>query len=460
MYICSGDGVAPCSKHYYMIKKVFSILLLLLVTGVAKAQSEADSLQVYFPVGSARLNANAISQSMLDAATAICAKGEKFTVLGVASPEGTLSANERLATKRAKAIRRQLVQRTGLPDSMFVLKTKVADKSMLRELAAQDENLPEKAQVMSLLDSDAPMAATLARLKKLDGGIPYLYIKDRLFPYLRASVGSDKEAASYHPQLSATSQPKLIQRDYQAYRNKTRLLQQHPKSDRQNAVAQSKQSRHSSSINGGETEKTAPVDTTKADSAKAENAPAYQQTTNGGEMSKIADSEKSTPSVLPYWVAIALLILALLAFALYHQKKVSALKSALGEAQNKLTISDRKLKNAEEQLQDNEEKLVAVQKKLDESYADGKSLYEFIMNGGGAANWTNDQVKAFVEYYKLQNYPLVHSLETEYDSLSLNHILFEILVDMGKTDQEIQRIMNVSQTTIRSYRFRIKGRKL
>ena len=31
---------------------------------------------------------------------------------------------------------------------------------------------------------------------------------------------------------------------------------------------------------------------------------------------------------------------------------------------------------------------------------------------------------------------------------------------MGKTDEEIQHIMNVSQTTIRSYRFRIKNRKL
>ena len=82
------------------------------------------------------------------------------------------------------------------------------------------------------------------------------------------------------------------------------------------------------------------------------------------------------------------------------------------------------------------------------------------MIGGVTYEWTSEQIRTLIEYYKLQNYPLINRLESEYDNLPLNHILFEILVDMGKSDQEIQRIMNISQTTIRSYRFRIKSKKI
>ena len=129
--------------------------MLLIGCIAAVAQEKDDALQVFFPVGSASLNASQIPQALVDSAVAACQRGEKYTVLGVASPEGSYNGNVHLATRRADAIVKHLVQRTGMPDSMFVRQTKVADVSMLRDLVMQDSQLPNREQVMEVLSSNA-----------------------------------------------------------------------------------------------------------------------------------------------------------------------------------------------------------------------------------------------------------------------------------------------------------------
>ena len=425
--------------HLKMIKKTFSLLVTILCSVVSMAQAEADFQQVYFRVGSYALNAGDIPQALVDSARAAISRDEKFTVLGVASPEGSYQSNERLATRRAKAIVKQLSKLTGVSDSMFAIKTKVADMGMLKNLVMQDAALPDRDKVLEILNDAGSDQALLSKLKRLGDGTPYLYIKDRLFPYLRASVSSGHlDVESYQPNLADTSGPKIIYRD-----SRTRLSNQ-PQPDVRSAVTQNTKSRHSSS-NGDNFTPPSPVkDSVKADSAKSETPSDSLQTSKIAESSKLSSEEKSGDSNLLFWIIIILLLLALLAFSFYHKWKVEHLKDRIAELESQLetAVEDTK-KNVKTDL-----------------YNDGESLYNHLLIGGSVSEWTNDQIRALIEHYKLQNYPLVHSLETDYDNLPLNHILFEILLDMGKSDSDIQRMMNITQTTIRSYRFRIKNKKL
>jgi hypothetical protein len=433
-----------------MMRKYFSIMVMLLGCVTAVGQTEKDLQQVFFPVGSAVLNENALPQSLVDSAEAVCARGDKYTVLGVASPEGSYKANVRLAKRRAQAIVEKLSKKTGLPDSMFNVKTLVTGVDKLRELASQDENLPEKEKVLEILAADGSTGATLAKLKKLGDGTPYLYIKDRLFPYLRASVMSNKELEDFHPDLAGVFQPQITHRDY------TKRLTAQSVTKKPSAVTQKNQSRHSSYNNAGVSEKT--------DTVKAEKTPSVQPTApvkaEGKYLTEKQCPEKTIPSWV--WIIIALLILALLALVNYYRHKVARLNNKLGEAQDAIRQKDLQLKNAQQMLDETQAKMEVLKKEQTKSslYNNGESLYNHLMIGGVTYEWTNEQIRTLIEYYKLQNYPLINRLESEYDNLPLNHILFEILVDMGKSDQEIQRIMNISQTTIRSYRFRIKNKKI
>lgn len=440
---------------------------------MAGAQTEGDVQQVFFRVGSASLNAEAVPQSLIDSARAVCGRREKYMVLGVASPEGGQRVNNRLAMRRAKAIVSQLTRLTGLPDTMFLMRTKVADMWMLRQLAEQDQNLPEKERVMALLEANGPTASTLLKLRRLGDGTPYLYIKDKLFPYLRVSVTSDKDLEDFQPDLAGAFQPQVVNRDYQAY--KTGLANQTEPEGR-SAVTQSKQSRHLSSHGGGDLgEKRRDGDSVKVDSASSGGPSADEEEAAMLELKKMRPEEKESTSMLPFWLAIFGIMLVMLLLAFFVKwRSTRRLEEILAETQGEVAQKNQQLKNAENLLKQKEEQLAqansqleALRENLDRIkkeksglYNDGEALYNHLLIGGVTYEWTNEQVQTLIEYYKLQNYPLMHSLETEYDKLPLNHILFEILVDMGKSDSEIQRMMNISQTTIRSYRFRIKNKKL
>ena len=429
--------------HLEMIKKTFGLLVTILCSVVSMAQAEADFQQVYFRVGSYALNAGDIPQALVDSARAAISRDEKFTVLGVASPEGSYQSNERLAMRRAKAIVKQLSKLTGVSDSMFAIKTKVADMGMLKNLVMQDAALPDRDKVLEILNDAGSDQALLSKLKRLGDGTPYLYIKDRLFPYLRASVSSGHlDVESYQPNLADASGPKIIYRDY-----RTRLSNQ-PQPDVRSAVTQNTKSRHSSSNGLLKSILPPPVSgasgTVKADSVQQESSSDSLQASQIAETSKMSSEEKSGDSNLLFWIIIILLLLALLAFGFYHKWKVEHLKDRIAELESQLetAVEDTK-KNVKTDL-----------------YNDGESLYNHLLIGGSVSEWTDEQISKLIEHYKLQNYPLVHSLETEYDNLPLNHKLFEILLDMGKSDSDIQRMMNITKTTIRSYRFRIKNKKL
>lgn len=198
-----------------------------------KAQTETDGQQVFFRVGSASLLAGNLPQFLVDSAQAAYARGEKYTVLGVASPEGSYRQNSRLALRRAKAIVKALKKRTGLADSMFLVKTEVADVSTLRDLAVQDENLPEKEAVMALLSAgDATLALlaavyyyrrkvsslenelTTARLSEDLSGDRYNEVEERMAASEKALAETEQKFAAAQGELEA-----LRNTDKEFYKN-------------------------------------------------------------------------------------------------------------------------------------------------------------------------------------------------------------------------------------------------
>lgn len=445
-----------------MRRGLFSIMFMLCGCLAAVGQSEVGLQQVFFRVGSAVLDANTIPQSMIDSVEAVCARGEKYTVLGVASPEGSYKANVRLATKRAQAIVSHLAKRTGLSDSMFNVKTMVAGMDKLLDLARQDENLPDKEQILEILAAEGSTGAKLAKLKKLGDGTPYLYIKDRLFPYLRASVTSNQELEDFHPDLAGIFQPQKEQVQHAATQ---KIQSRHSSLNKvaSPAVSTSKSEPKEVTQPVSGSEKPVPV-SAKADSVKPEKPSEAPSAAPVKSDEKILTETSKADTTVPMWLwlVVALLGLALLGLVIFYRRKVSRLNDELADAQGQLRQKDLQLKNAQDRLEESQKQMEILKKEQKKTslYNDGESLFNHLLIGGVTYEWTAEQTRTLIEYYKLQNYPLIHRLESEYDNLPLNHILFEVLVDMGKSDQEIQRIMNISQTTIRSYRFRIKSKKI
>ena len=90
----------------------------------------------------------------------------------------------------------------------------------------------------------------------------------------------------------------------------------------------------------------------------------------------------------------------------------------------------------------------------------GYQLYNDIVEGGTVVRWSKSDFEYFMEYYGTMDIVFVNRLETEYYKLSPKYMFFSTLYHMGKSDEEVERIMGISSNTIRSTKSRINSKRL
>lgn len=89
---------------------------------------------------------------------------------------------------------------------------------------------------------------------------------------------------------------------------------------------------------------------------------------------------------------------------------------------------------------------------------EGKMLYDQIMEGKTALNWSYKDEEYFNKYYAATHYQSFNRLRRvkRTTKLSAHNLFYLILKDMGKSDDEIRRIMVLSPEGLRSLRSRTK----
>ena len=169
------------------------------------------------------------------------------------------------------------------------------------------------------------------------------------------------------------------------------------------------------------------------------------------------------------YVIIAVLVVALVALLVAYVYERRRTKGVLENLKHELDCANSRLKKLPSPISASADKLASsspspVSVSASSSFEGifgGKALYEALVSGSSESitHWSNVDTGNFIEYYRLQHREFVDSLDTDYNNLSRNHKVFMVLLDMGKTDPEIQKLMGITQTTIRSIRFRIKAKR-
>ena len=164
---------------------------------------------------------------------------------------------------------------------------------------------------------------------------------------------------------------------------------------------------------------------------------------------------------------IFLLIVTGICYVLYMRNRQQKAREMISNCQSLIDNYTRQIedlhqdgKTAQQKVADLQSRIHVLQKKQTSILANGRELYQKILDGGKAILWTKEDFSNFIEYYKVINLPFVQSLETEYDRLSSTHKFFMILTDMGKDDEEIQRILGMSYGAFRTAKYRIRKRAL
>lgn len=116
----------------------------------------------------------------------MCTRIDSINIYSFASPDGNRAYNEQLAQQRSTAVKTYLLCKYPHLDQHRIHTHPQGENwQEFRQLIENDENLPDKKEVLQIIDCNKDSEQRKALLKKLNKGIPYRYIHDRLLPYLR-----------------------------------------------------------------------------------------------------------------------------------------------------------------------------------------------------------------------------------------------------------------------------------
>lgn len=183
------------------MKRIISCTLAIFIVFIAYGQTQTDSVKVYFNLNHASfdptLGNNASSMdSFIDKVRMVVKSDDldHIVIHGYASPDGTISINERLAKKRSEAIAAYIISKIGISKEKVRTKSHGVAWDELREIVADNKNIPGHDRIMEILNNKSlrlysPDGKVVdernKRLMSLDNGKPYRWMLEHIFPKLR-----------------------------------------------------------------------------------------------------------------------------------------------------------------------------------------------------------------------------------------------------------------------------------
>lgn len=171
--------------------------------------------------------------------------------------------------------------------------------------------------------------------------------------------------------------------------------------------------------------------------------------------------------VMGWGLVLLVVVVVIISWLSYRSYKGMRAKKELAETKVQLEAYTRKAEELEKSDKTNTREIGELHKKINELLhrhtgilAKGKELFDAIEAGGTTVRWSKDDFINYLEYYKLKDLPFVNEMETEYNHLSPKYIFFAVLEHEGYDEEDIQHIMGISESTLRSTRSRINSKRL
>jgi hypothetical protein len=149
-----------------------------------------------------------------------------LTVVGYASPEGSVESNKRLSEGRAKALVNYLSSHYDFPRDIYHVEFGGENWNGLVKLVEKSD-MQYKDEVLDIIENVGIMDGREVQLMKLKGGIPYRYMLKEMFPSLRKalckvnyeikefSLTEAREMIKTKPQLLSLNEMYLVANSYE-----------------------------------------------------------------------------------------------------------------------------------------------------------------------------------------------------------------------------------------------------
>lgn len=165
-------------------------------------------------------------------------------------------------------------------------------------------------------------------------------------------------------------------------------------------------------------------------------------------------------------IAIVVLIAVVIAITSYVLIKQHKYKLFLTKTQMQIDNYTAQIHQLEESGNDVKEEIDHLKRKITELTESGNQrtvrgilLYNKLKAGDTIVEWTKDDYNIFFEYYDAIDHDTIKKYRKMYKNITPRNLVFLLLYDWGKSDDEICKMMALSPEGMRSMRFRIAKKR-
>ena len=180
-----------------------------------------------------------------------------------------------------------------------------------------------------------------------------------------------------------------------------------------------------------------------------------------------AQTERKLTDRKAFWLKTALAALALVAVllvvVLHNIKRMKKYRSAVNQEIEQMDEARKRIEFLESTGEDYAQEIDTLRRQVSlmkeataAKLGSGKEVYEKIL-AGSMTDFDTTKEQAFVDYFAFTNPLDFARMCKPYNSPTLRHTIYLVLQHMGLDDQQIQALLRVSGSTIRSYRHRLKN---
>lgn len=177
---------------------------------------------------------------------------------------------------------------------------------------------------------------------------------------------------------------------------------------------------------------------------------------------KAADAQAQNRLVIAISAVMVLAAAVMITMQTYHRRRINATKREIEDISRTTEQYRQKISELDKEKDKNEKEIEKLNKKIESLkerrmtiLGHGRTLYDELEKGGKTITWKKNDYEAVIEYYRTIDPKTIESIERNYKKLTPYNIFLLIMINNGKTNDEIMQTTGISYSALRTMKHRI-----
>ncbi len=177
---------------------------------------------------------------------------------------------------------------------------------------------------------------------------------------------------------------------------------------------------------------------------------------------KAADAQAQNRLVIAISAVMVLAAAVMISMLAYNRRRRNATKRQIEDIsrtteqyRQKISELDKEKDKDKKEIEKLNKKIESLKERRMTILGHGRMLYDELEKGGKTITWKKDDYEAVIEYYRTIDPKTIESIEHNYKKLTPYNIFLLIMINNGKSNDEIMQTTGISYSALRTMKHRI-----